>query len=106
MSEYYDRELDILDQAYTTKGGIRLVFKSVEARKAYRMKLYRRRLTDRMETARAYDKPVRMGLSPYDALIFFQLTEPDGRPSLLIKQPESDIELLDKDSNPIEIKRE
>ena len=103
MPEYHDRELDILEQAYSREGGIRLVFKDAASLLAYRMKLYRRRIEDRRQIAIAYDKPMVMGLSPYDALMFMVGIEPDGRPSILLRKGPEGLEVWDKDGEPIEI---
>lgn len=104
MAEYFDRELEILEQAFATEGGIKLIFKSKPALLAYRMKLYRRRIEDRRQVADTYQKPMTIGLSPYDSLMFAIYTEPDGRPGMHIFQPNADIKFFDKDGEPIEIK--
>lgn len=104
MAEYYDKELDILDRAYSADGGIKLVFKDLQSLMAYRMKLYRRRFADRHQTALVHKIPTTIGLSPYDTLIFLKGKEPDGRPSLVIRKGPEGLEIWDKDGDPIEIR--
>ena len=103
MPEYLDRELDILEQAYSREGGIKLIFKDTASLMAYRMKLYRRRIEDRRQIAIAYNRPMVMGLSPYDVLMFLVKREPDGRPSIHLRRGPDGLEVWDKDGEPIEI---